>query len=69
MWDSCPTEDMGAEAPLECGMHGKTEQHSRGCGWGVHMDQEWDVASLCHSISNWLCSYQGVAGIIGECGI
>lgn len=50
-------------------MHGKTEQHSRGCGWGVHMDQEWDVASLCHSISNWLCLYQGVAGIIGECDI
>lgn len=50
-------------------MHGKTEQHSRDCGWGIHMDQEWDVAPLCYSISNWLCSYQDVAGIIKECDI
>lgn len=64
MWDSCPF--VGAEAPVGVGC---TLKHLRDCRWGVHMDQEWDVSSLCHSISNWLCSCQGVAGIRGECDI
>lgn len=36
----------GCRSSSGCGMHRKAEQHLRDCGWAVHMDQEWDVASL-----------------------